>query len=184
MKNFQSKISFSEKNNLRTQFIKWQCRVRQISMRENFGRPDDSISQLVFLPNAKESYGKIVTILSKEIAFSKIPELNHIVKRTFDPLQRREKAIEFFSETYFQKHKEFSDILTATFQPNSIGAETIIKNGLCKLIFDSYSQKFELHCKVKKLESSNPFFREISEEIKLSMSYKEPANQKSKNSHK
>ena len=59
----------------------------------------------------------------------------------------------------FQKHKEFSDILTATFQPNSIGAETIIKNGLCKLIFDSYSQKFELQCKVKKLESSNPFYQ-------------------------
>ena len=129
MTTFQSQIPYSESNPLREKFIKWQCRVRQIAMRNNNGRPDDSISPVVLLPNEKEPVGKIITVLSKDIAFSRTPELKHLFKRTFDPLQRREKAIEFFSETYFQKHKEFSDILTATFQPNSIGAETITKNG-------------------------------------------------------
>ena len=33
---------------LKQAFLKWQCRVRQMAMRDNFGRPDDGITPRFF----------------------------------------------------------------------------------------------------------------------------------------
>ena len=104
----------STRNPLKDAFLRWQCRVRQIAMRERQGRPDDAIMPALTLPGETAPLGHVVTVLSKAPSFSKTPELMHMVKRTHDPAQRREKAIELFSETYFQKPKEFSDCLLYT----------------------------------------------------------------------
>ena len=37
-----------EPNPLKTEFLKWQCRVRQIVMRENNGRPDEGMVPSLF----------------------------------------------------------------------------------------------------------------------------------------
>ena len=57
--------------------------------------------------------------------------------------------------TYYQKHKQFSDILTSTFPPNSPGATKIRAAENCRLIFSAYSQSFELYCKVWMLTPKN-----------------------------
>ena len=146
-------------NFIKDKFLKWQCRVRQIVMRDNMGKPESSIMPDVKLHSNEEVIGKIITVLSKEIAFSRVPEMQHMAKVTFDLSKRREKAIQFFSEYYFQKHKEFSDVLTATFQPGSLGAAKIIKSQNCSLVFDAYNQYFELVCKVNVLNKNDPFYQ-------------------------
>ena len=35
---------------LRDSFLRWQCRVRQIAMREASGRPDDAVTPALTLP--------------------------------------------------------------------------------------------------------------------------------------
>lgn len=144
---------------LRDSFLKWQCRVRQIAMRDNFGRPDPSIVADVTLQGATEPMGSVITLISKLPPYSKTPEMKHMVKQTFDPAQRREKALQLFSETYYQKAREFSDILTATFQPNSQGADMIRSAGTCSLHFEAYNQTFDLHCKIWKLTKKNAFYQ-------------------------
>ena len=94
-------------NPLRDTFLRWQCRVRQIAMRENMGHPDDAITPELTLPGETEPTRHIITVLSKAPPFSKTPELQHMVKRTHDPAQRREKAVRFFSEIYYQKELEW-----------------------------------------------------------------------------
>ena len=144
---------------LRLAFLKWQCRVRQMAMRDNQGRPDDAITPALFLPGQTEPMGYIITLLNKLPGYSVTPELLHMAKSTNDPAQRRDQAIRFFSATYYQKAAEFSDILTATFPPGSPGAAAIRAAGTVRLRYEAYAQAFDLSCKVWKLAPHNPLYQ-------------------------
>ena len=144
---------------LRTAFLKWQCRVRQTAMRDNHGRPDDGITPALFLPGESEPKGHIITLMNKLPGYSVTPELLHMAKKTNDPAQRRDQAIRFFSATFYQKAAEFSDILTATFPPGSPGAAAIREAETVRLVFEAYSQTFDLTCKVWHLAAHNPLYQ-------------------------
>ena len=90
--------------------------------------------------------------------YSKTPEMRHMVQSNFDPAHRRESAIQFFSEMYYQKARQFSDVLTATFQSNSPVAEIICGANTCSLMFESYGQRFDLVCAVSTLNKGDPLF--------------------------
>jgi hypothetical protein len=141
---------------LKLAFLKWQCRTRQMMMRDNHGRPDDSITPALFLPGEDEAMGHIITLLNKSPGYSVTPEMQHMAKKTNDPAQRRDQAIRFFSATYYQKASEFSDILTATFPPCSPGAAAIREAEHVRLRFDAYGQVFDLACRVWRLAPNNP----------------------------
>ena len=144
---------------LRDQFMGWQCRVRQLAMREQMGRPDDAVRPMLTLADEEMPFGRITTVISKGMLHSKTPELQHMVRRTFDAAQRREKAIEFFSETYYQRQSEFSEILTATFPPHSSNVDRILGAQTCTLDFDAYAHRFELACEVKALDKGHPLYQ-------------------------
>ena len=139
-------------------FMRWQCRVRQIAMREQEGRPSDAIMPGVILSRNDEPMGHVITILSKLPVYSRTPELQHICRSTNDPARRREKALQLLSESYYQKHREFSEILTATFLPGSTAAKALEEAGDCRLVFDAYSQMFDLRCRIIRLGNSHPNF--------------------------
>ena len=141
---------------LRKAFLKWQCRVRQLAMRDNHGRPDDAITPALYLPCEDAPMGHVITILNKAPGYSLTPELNHMIAKTNDPAQRRDQALKFFSATYYQKAAEFSDILTATFPPASPGAATIREAGSVRLVFEAYAQVFDLRARVWRLAGHNP----------------------------
>ena len=143
---------------LRDAFLRWQCRVREASMRENFGRPDNAIKPHLILAGKTEPLGQIITVLCRTPLYSKTPELRHMVQSNFDPAQRLESAIQFFSEMYYQKALQFSDVLTATFQPGSPAAKIICSANTCSLMFENYGQRFDLSCAVSTLNKSDPLF--------------------------
>ena len=93
----------------RKAFLKWQCLTRQIMMRENQGRPDDAIMPAVLLQGDDEPMGHIITILNKGPDHSLVPEMQHMLRKTNDPAQIRNAALQFLSATYYQKHTRFSD---------------------------------------------------------------------------
>lgn len=128
-------------------------------MRENQGRPDDAIAPTLTLPGDDQPIGHVITVISKSTPYSKLPELRQIAKHTHDPAQRRDKALQFFSETYYQKAKEFSDTLTATFPPESPGAASILEAGSCVLTFEAYGQRYDLTCTVRQLEQRSALYQ-------------------------
>ncbi len=142
-------------NPLKNTFLKWQCHVRQLAMRDKQGRPDDAIMPEVFLKGETAPMGHVITIMNKAPAYSVTPELLHLARKTKDPAHHRSQALNFFSATYYQKHREFSDVLTATFPPGSPGAKKIREAEYCTLVFEVYSQRFELYCKVWTLAAHN-----------------------------
>lgn len=144
---------------LRMTFMKWQCRVRQMNMREGDGRPDDAIMPAVYLDGADEPLGHIITLLNKAPGYSVTPEFLHMARKTHDPAQRRADALKFLSAAHYQKAAEFSDVLTATFPPESEGALTIRRAQSCHLVFEAYAQRFDLDCKVWKLARHNALYQ-------------------------
>ncbi len=144
---------------VRTSFLKWQCRVRQIAMRDSEGRPDDAICPMVFLPGETVTFGRIITILNKSPGYSVTPEFEHMIAKTNDPAQQRDQAIKFLAATYYQKAAEFSDILSAVFQPGSPGALRLREAEKITLVFEAYTQRFELNCKARVLTPKNPLHR-------------------------
>ena len=140
-------------------FMKFQCRARQMIMRDNLGRPDASITPAIYLKGNTKPITEIITLMHKLPEYSALSELMHIASKTNDPSQRRDQAVKLLSASYYQKHREFTDVLTATFTPNSNLAETLISEGSCRLIFDAYSHKFESTFSVIKLERSEFLFR-------------------------
>lgn len=149
----------SETDSLKMEFLRWQCRVRQIAMRENGGRPDSSVTPSLSLLGTKERLIHLVTVISKLPGYSKVAEMRHMVKSTNDPAQRREKAVEFFSGGYYQTAHEFSDTLTATLPPEIKNPEEIFSNRNCLLTFDSFGQRFDLLCMVSVLSVESPYFQ-------------------------
>lgn len=144
---------------LRDAFLGWQCRVRQLMMREDMGRPGPGVMPAVIPAGAAEPSGHVITVLSKAPPYSRTPELRHMARRTNDPAQRREAALAFLSEAYFQTPAEFSDMLTATFPPGSPGAEMLREAGRVTLGFAAYSQRYDLDCRVWRLAGHNPLWQ-------------------------
>lgn len=103
---------------------------------------------LVLLTGREEPLGHIISVLSKLPAYSRLPEMKQIYRATHDRAERRKRALELFSETYYQRAHEFCDRLTATFAPGSEGAGQICAAGTCTLRFEAYSQRFDLDCSV------------------------------------
>ena len=148
---------------LRINFLRWQCRVRQICVREREGKPDDAMLPALYLgtePIAeRDLLGHIITVMSKTALYSKVPEMKYMVQRSHDPAKRRKEALTLLGETHYQKAEEFSDVLTSTFSPESEGAREIRKAGNCRLVFEAYSQRYELVCKVWRLSEHNPLWQ-------------------------
>ena len=143
-------------------------------MRENGGQPDDGIMPMLKLKNSESALGSIITIIHKRPQFSVTAELTHMVKKTMDLAQRRDQAVRFLSSTYYQRYDEFSDILTATFEPNSIGAKNILQSGTCLLIFDAFNQRFDIKCGVRRLNKDDPFYKSTIAHNSLFNSYLHP----------
>ena len=53
------------KHPMKDGFLKWQCHVRQMMMRDNLGKPTDAVMPEVFLAGQSLSIGFLITIMNK-----------------------------------------------------------------------------------------------------------------------
>ncbi len=146
----------SANQQLRLSFLKWQCHIRQIAMRQGEGKPSDGMMPELRLAEDGEPMGHIISVMSKSFEYSKTMEIRHMIRKTFDPKARRDSAIKFFGEYYYQKPKEFSDVLTATFPPGSEGVQKILEAGSCWLAFEQYNQSYDLVCRPYRMGDNDP----------------------------
>ena len=85
-------------DDLRVRFLRWQCRIRQIAMRRDGGRPSSGMTPLVTVSD--EPVARIVTVLCKRPEHSVTMELRHLVRRTHDPAERRDNALKLLAELF------------------------------------------------------------------------------------
>jgi hypothetical protein len=143
---------------LRREFLGWQCRIRQLSARHAGGRPTSGMRPSVLLPSG-ESLGRITVLIMKLEPEPITAQFKHMVRRTHDPAERYENALEVLAAAYYQRPLEFADEMTALFGPGSATVRALLEHRACTLEFEQYNQRYELACAVGGLDGEHPAFQ-------------------------
>ena len=140
---------------LRDQFMGWQCRLRQLAVREAGGRPSSGMQPQVLSPD-DDVLATTVTVLIIPAEPAETTKLfQYQVLRTEDPIERYDKALEYLAGSHFQRPREFSDQMTALFAHDSGLADALLQLGQCRLVFEQYTQRYRLPCSVAEFTASD-----------------------------
>jgi len=137
---------------LRDEFLAWQCRIRQIAMRQDGGRPSPGMRPRL-LDQAGRDLVPALTVLmiprdpSESTAFFRFQVMKHA-----DPRELYERALGFLQADYFQQPASFSDQLLAILPEGSKVAAALVADGRCILAFEQFSQAYRLPCAVSALQ--------------------------------
>ena len=75
---------------LRAHFLGWQCRIRQLSVRQADGRPTSGMRPSVTLTATGDTLGQIIVLIRKKNSQEVTAHFQHLVRKTRDPAERRE----------------------------------------------------------------------------------------------
>ena len=148
-----------EATDLRDNFLGWQCRVRQIAMREDGGRPMPGMRPHLSLTSDGNFSDEITVLLVRRDPVRDASQFRHMVLKTQDPAARYESAVQFLSATYYQRPREFSDELTGLFQPSMLLSRALLARGDCVLDFRQFSASYRLPCAVRRLGEDEPAYQ-------------------------
>ena len=141
---------------LRDHFLGWQCRIRQIAMRQDGGRPSQGMRPQVWGSDGwLLSPGLTVLIVPKEPAES-TAFFRFQVEKSNDAREIYERGLAYLQGEYFQRPKEFSDRLTAVLPARSEIANAMLAEKTCALEFNQFRQFYRLTCAVFELAASDP----------------------------
>ncbi|MCY4394776.1 MAG: hypothetical protein OXC10_06545 [Rhodospirillaceae bacterium] len=144
---------------LRQQFLLWQCRIRQIAMREDGGRPSGGMRPKILSADGRTlSEGTIVLLVRSDPAES-TDFFEFQVKKNHDPNEVYQKGLTFLQSTHYHRATRFSDEMTALFLPESRLAALLVRHGACHLDFRQFSQTYRLPCAVRAMTPDEPAYR-------------------------
>ena len=86
-------------------------------------------------------------------------QFRHLARKTHDPVERYDNALKLVSAAYYQRPEEFSDELTALFGEISDIADRLIASGRCRLLFEQFSQSYDLPCRLRELLQKHPSYQ-------------------------
>ncbi len=149
---------------LRDHFLGWQCRLRQMAVRQAGGRPTSGMRPEVRFAGADQPLGAITTLIVRREPREATAQFRHLVRKTHDPAERHDAALKTLAAAYYQRPQEFSDELTALFgPPPGVGppglADQLLAAGHCVLDFEQYSQRYRLPCAARNLGEAEPAFQ-------------------------
>lgn len=144
---------------MRNHFLGWQCRLRQMAVRQAGGQPMQGMCPRMIFGREPARAVEITVLIVQRSPFESTAQFRHIVRRTRDPAERHENAIKFLSSAYYQQPREFSDEMTALFGPDLPLVRDLLQAGGCILEFDQYSQRYRLPCTVRRVTESEPAYQ-------------------------
>ncbi len=143
---------------LRDHFLGWQCRIRQIAMRQDQGRPSAGMRPRLLDRAGRELSPAVTVLLVPAEPAESTTFFRFQAQRTHDPRLVYEKGLEYLQSTHFQHPRAFSDEMTALFGVGSALAKDLIAAGTCRLDFAQFSQSFRIPCAVRALTPREPAF--------------------------
>ncbi len=146
-------------HDLNSHFLTWQCRIRQIAMREDGGRPSPGMCPRVLTADGEELASNIVVLLIRESPAESTEFLKFQVKKHNSPEDIYNKALTFLQSTHYHRAIEFSDEMTGLFAASSPLVERLLIEGKCVLAFEQFGQKYSLPCRIRQLDPNEPSFQ-------------------------
>jgi hypothetical protein len=144
---------------LRDEFLGWQCRIRQLAVRESGGRPSPGMRPRVATADGEEIAPGVIILIVHEEPWESAQLFRHQYLKTQDPVERYGKALEITAASYFQHPRQFSDVMTALFAADSGLADRLLRQGRCVLDFTQFSQSYRIPCAVEELAPDDGFYQ-------------------------
>ena len=152
-------IETATNEKVRDHFVGWQCRLRQLAMRKDGGRPSEGMRPRLVLSDGKElSPGVVVVMVPREPEES-TEFFRFQVRKTNDPKLIYDRGLQYLQATHFQSAKTFSDQMTAVFGAGSELAAAALAAGDCILEFAQFSQSYRMLCAVTELAEGDPAYQ-------------------------
>lgn len=142
---------------VRERFLYWQCRLRQIAMREDGGRPSPGMQ-----PRLLDSFGAEVAPALTVLLVPNEPEestafFRFQVQKSADPRDVYESGLAFLRADHFQEPGSFSGRLAAVLSGDSAVVAKLLASGSAVLAFDQWRQRFILPCGVEEAGEGDAF---------------------------
>jgi hypothetical protein len=141
---------------MKAHFLGWQCRIRQMSVREFGGQPMPAMRPCVSTKDGKVISPAVVLLLVPEEPAASTAFFKFQVQKTNEPEEAREAALRYLGAEYFQIPELFSDEMTAVYAPASSTAASLVRFTDVRLDFEQYSQTFCICCSVRILGPREP----------------------------
>ena len=155
----QLDVMGTQAEELQQRFLGWQCRLRQIAMRQGEGQPSDGMQPRVLLREDGRHSGSITVLINRWSAESDASQFRYLVQKTHDPADRFVNGLNFLSATHYQRAHEFSDELTALFQSSGLLVRALLAKQACTLVFSQFSAGYILPCTVRQLVADTPAYQ-------------------------
>jgi hypothetical protein len=143
-------------DDLRQAFLGWQCRIRQIAMRQDGGRPSPGMQPRVLAASGAEIAKRLTVLLLPKDPEESTAFFRFQVMRSADPRDIYERALTYLQADFFQQPSTFSDQLLAIVPSGSRLRDEICGELQCVLAFDQFAQRFTLPCSVRELAPGDP----------------------------
>ena len=104
---------------LRERFLLWQCRIRQIAMREDGGRPSEGMRPQVHSPDGGILSDGVIVLLVRSDPVESTDFFEFQVRKNHDPNEVYQKGLTYLQATHYHRANRFSDEMTALFLPGS-----------------------------------------------------------------
>ena len=141
---------------LRQQFLHWQCRIRQIAMRADDGRPSEGMRPKVLSSDGRILSDGVIVLLVRTDPAESTDFFRFQVQKNHDPNEVYEKGLAFLRSTHYHRANQFSDEMTALFLPESRLASLLVALRACRLEFRQFGQAYHLPCSVRELALPEP----------------------------
>jgi hypothetical protein len=148
--------SEAEAASLRNHFLGWQCRIRQIAMRQDGGRPSPGMRPRVLNGAGRELSPALTVLIVPKTPAESTAFFRFQVQKSPDPRDIYERGLTFLQADYFQHPSAFADTLTAVLPGDSELAATLLAEAGCVLEFRHFRQFYRLPCAVFALAPYDP----------------------------
>ena len=139
-----SKIGWSD-------FVIWQCSLRQRNFRKFSGKPSEGTEALILDNKSNKEIAKIRSVLIEKKSLNTAKMFEYINKQTYDPEERFSRAVKFFAYEHYNTPQNFDGSFTATFSYQSDVAKKILNKKICDVQFLEKDIGFNFSVYVSKL---------------------------------
>jgi hypothetical protein len=141
---------------LRDHFLGWQCRIRQIAVRQFDGQPTTAMQPAVWSRKGELMSPRMTVLIVKAEPAESTAYFRHQLQRTHEHGEARASGLAYLAADYFQDPHSFGDEMTALFPAASPAADAIFSARPVLLDFDQFSQHYRISCKVRRLKADDP----------------------------
>ena len=129
-------------------FIGWQCRVRELALRSEEGRPNGGMRPKIALKNGEVIFPAATLLIIPEQPDQIIRQFRYMALKTQDPKERYTKAMQLLAAKFYQNAEDFSGAMSGIFPRSSEEVEELQKHQYCVMRFDYQQQVFKIPCQV------------------------------------